>query len=227
MLMDLQAIEENDICMKHRPTEVSVEGAKLAVESFKIVCQNVKAGLMPITEHGLANVTKDLKKAAYHAKKCVKQSTNLGDKVILEKTMALPSLEKALTDNGCALFYQRLVMSGYRDMRGLTILAPVDDAFLGEGMEGFDEECFGVHIIDGPYQIGDMLNLNSGYTQPRSESNRHTIRTRMDLGGKFTFWLTGDSVPRRLVSAIKPDVPVVGGTVLHIVDKILHPSDAI
>ena len=72
-----------------------------------------------------------------------------------------------------------------------------------------------------------MLNLNSGYTQPRSQDIKCSIRTRMDLGGQFTFWLTGDSEPRRIAKAIKPDVAVKGGTVLHIVDKILNPSDAI
>ena len=85
---------------------------------------------------------------------------------------------------------------------------------------------FDVHIIDGPYNTGDMLNLNSGYTQPRHQDIKCSIRTRMDLGGKFTFWLAGDSEPRRIIEAVESDVPVQGGTVVHIVDKILYPSDA-
>lgn len=140
--------------------------------------------------------------------------------------MSLPSFEKALKDNDCSLFFERCKSSGYDGKRllGCTILVPTDDAFLGD-IENFDEECFDVHIIDGPYFCGDMLTLNGGYTQPRSEDNRHAIRTRMDLGGVFTFWLSGDSEPRRKINAVAPDVCVKGGTVLHIVDKILYPDD--
>ena len=224
--LDLKLIEDNEVCMKHRPTELCHDGAKLAVEKISDTCRGYKASLVIVSSQDLADMISTLKKVVTHAKKCVKQAVTLADKVVVAKTMALPTLERALVDNGCTLFYERLVASGYVDMPGVTLLAPVDDAFLGEGLEGFDEECFGVHVIDGPYNTGDMLQLNGGYTQPRSENERHTIRTRMDLGGKFTFWLKGDSEPRRLVKAIKPDVNVGGGTVVHVVDKILHPSDA-
>jgi len=151
----------------------------------------------------------------------------MSDKVIIEKTMSLPTFEKALSANGCSLFYQRCLESGYnaKNLEGCTILVPVDDAFLGEGTSTFDEECFDVHIIDGPYMCGDMLTLNGGYTQPRSENNKHAIRTRMDLGGVFTFWLAGDSEPRRKLSAIKADECCKGAIVMHIVDKILYGDD--
>lgn len=224
--LDLKIIEDNEVCMKHRPTEVCIEGAKLAVCKISDICRTNKGGLVAVSEKDLEDMITRLKKVVTHAKKCVKQAVALADKVVVAKTMALPDLESALVNNGCSLFFERLVMSGYVDMKGVTLLAPLDDAFLGEGMDGFDEECFGVHVIDGPYNSGDMLQLNSGYTQPRSQNERHTIRTRMDLGGTFTFWLKGDSEPRRLVKAVAPDVNVAGGTVVHVVDKILHPSDA-
>ena len=122
-------------------------------------------------------------------------------------------------------------MSNYfqkkKQLNGVTLLVPDDDAFLGSDLDMFSETCFGAHIIDGPYLCGDMLNLNSGYTQPRSNDNRHAIRTRMDLGGTFTFWLCGDSEPRRKANVIKGDVAVLGGTVIHIVDKILFPDDVL
>jgi hypothetical protein len=227
LTLDLSLISSSEVCMKHRPTELCHDGAKLAVEKITDTCRNYQASMVVVTEKDLADMTKTLKKVVTHAKKCVKQAVALADKVMVAKTMALPTLERALVDNGCELFFERLVASGYVDLEGVTLLAPVDDAFLGEGLEGFDEECFGVPVIDGPYNTGDMLQLNGGYTQPRSENERHTIRTRMDLGGRFTFWLKGDSEPRRLVKAIKPDVNVGGGTVVHVVDKILHPSDAL
>jgi hypothetical protein len=47
----------------------------------------------------------------------------------------------------------------------------------------------------------------------------------MDLGGVFTFWLCGDSEPRRKANVIKGDVPLSGGSMIHIVDKILFPDD--
>jgi len=48
----------------------------------------------------------------------------------------------------------------------------------------------------------------------------------MDLGGQFTFWLAGDSDPPRKAEVLDPDVPVIKGTVVHVVSCILFPGDA-
>ena len=68
--------------------------------------------------------------------------------------------------------------------------------------------------------------MNGGSTQPRSDDFRHAIRARMDLGGQFTFWLAGDSDPPRKAEVLDPDVPVIKGTVVHVVSCILFPGDA-
>lgn len=226
MKLDLTIIKDNEVCMKHRPTEVSVLGAGDKVEEAERKVLQIKTTLLPTTEGGLAQLTRGLKNVVVGAKKAVKQAMALADKAIVAKAMSLPTLSECLETRGCGIFLQCLEKANMADIKGCTILAPKDDAFLGEGVEGFEEECFDVHIIDGPYNTGDMLNLNSGYTQPRHHDIKCSIRTRMDLGGKFTFWLAGDSEPRRIIEAVEPDVPVKGGTVVHVVDKILYPSDA-
>ncbi|GMI05393.1 hypothetical protein TrVE_jg13649 [Triparma verrucosa] len=226
MRVDLAIVKDNEVCMKHRPTEVSVLGASDKVDEADRKVRQIKTTLLPTTEGGLASLVKGLKNVVVRAKKAVKQAVVIADKAVVAKAMSLPTLAECLEKQGCGLFMKCLERAGMADISGCTILAPKDDAFLGEGVEGFDDESFDVHIIDGPYNTGDMLNLNSGYTQPRHQDIKCSIRTRMDLGGKFTFWLAGDSEPRRIIEAVEPDVPVQGGTVVHIVDKILYPSDA-
>jgi hypothetical protein len=224
---DVEKVESNEVVMRHRPTSVSAAGAKAALESARGVVRKVKCSMLPKNDEELNDMLSQLRKCISHARGCVKQCVALSDKVIMSKTMSLPTFEQALEDNGCSLFLRRCKECGYsaESLLGCTILVPEDDAFLGEGTETFEEECFDVHIIDGPYMAGDLLTLNGGYTQPRSEDNKHSIRTRMDLGGIFTFWLAGDMEPRRKISALKPDVCVKGGTVFHIVDRILYASD--
>lgn len=227
--IELNTIAGNEAVERHRPCRIAAEGAKGALELAKETLRRVKGGLLPTEEEDLKAVVKEVKSVVVKAKKGVETLSAMGDRVILEKSLALPNLEQALKANNCNMFLERLKQSGYflksKELTGVTILAPDDEAFLGDDLDMFEESCFGAHIIDGPYFCGDLLNLNSGYTQPRSAEPRHAIRTRMDLGGVFTFWLCGDSEPRRKANCIKGDIPFSGGSLIHVVDKILFPDD--
>ena len=151
MKLDLTIIKDNEVCMKHRPTEVSVLGAGDKVEEAERKVLQIKTTLLPTTEGGLAQLTRGLKNVVVGAKKAVKQAMALADKAIVAKAMSLPTLSECLETRGCGIFLQCLEKANMADIKGCTILAPKDDAFLGEGVEGFEEECFDVHIIDGPY----------------------------------------------------------------------------
>ena len=54
----------------------------------------------------------------------------------------------------CGKFAQ-LVREQAPDLRGCTVLVPTDDAFLGDD-DAFEDDCWGVHVIDGPWKMGDM-----------------------------------------------------------------------
>ena len=136
MKVDLQIVMDNEICMKHRPTSVCVSGAEAAIEAAVHVLRRLRGGMLPTSEGDLKACVKAMKGAVIKAKKAVNQASDLADKVMMEKIMSLPELETALLENGCGLFWERLCMSGLGKEEGVTMLAPMDDAFLGDGMEG-------------------------------------------------------------------------------------------
>jgi len=221
---DLEAITNDSGLMRHRPTSVSVAGAKDRLDKCKRMVEGIKSRPLPRSEGELKIVLGELRRAFQHCKSCVKQASDIADKVMIEREMQLPGLEKALLDNNCGFFLSKLKEFGLDKLQGVTILAPIDEAFYDDP-DTFEIDSMSVHVIDGPYLCGDMLTLNGGCTQPRSDDYRHAIRTRMDRGGKFTFQLTGDSQPPRKIEAVNPDVPVIKGTVVHVVDNILFPGD--
>ena len=210
--------------MSHSRTSSLITSATDAVASCQRFALSLKSSPLPRDDDSLQVLLGDLRSYFHRARSRVKAARSSADRVLVERSMQLPTLEVALRAGGCGLFVRKLGELGLLGMRGVTVLAPVDDAFLDD-YDTFEDECIGVHVIDGPYNCGDMLTLNGGCTQPRSEDPRHAIRTRMDRGGKFTFTLNGDSQPPRKIEVVKPDVPVIAGTVVHIVNNILFPND--
>ena len=75
--------------------------------------------------------------------------------------------------DNCGKFAQ-LVREQAPDLRGCTVLVPTDDAFLGDD-DAFEDDCWGVHVIDGPWKMGDMAV--AGRVLGRHVDTRHGIRT--------------------------------------------------
>ena len=88
--------------------------------------------------------------------------------------------------------------------------------------EAFETDCWGVHIIDGPYQVSDLAD--QARVQPRHRDLRHSLRFRFDMRGVCTVWLDSDSKPPRKARIVKSNVKCAGGTILHVIDKILYPD---
>ena len=120
----------------------------------------------------------------------------------------------------CGKFAQ-LVREQAPDLRGCTVLVPTDDAFLGDD-DAFEEDCWGVHVIDGPWKMGDMAV--AGRVLGRHVDTRHGIRTRVQPDGRYAVWLDTDPSPPRRALVLEMDLSCQHGTVLHVVDGILYPD---
>jgi hypothetical protein len=70
---DMNGVRGNEVLERHRPTQVSADGATAAVEKAKGVVSDIKSGLLPSTEEGLKATIKRLKVAVGHARECCKQ----------------------------------------------------------------------------------------------------------------------------------------------------------
>jgi hypothetical protein len=69
----MNGVRGNEVLERHRPTQVSADGATAAVEKAKGVVSDIKSGLLPSTEEGLKATIKRLKVAVGHARECCKQ----------------------------------------------------------------------------------------------------------------------------------------------------------
>ena len=122
----------------------------------------------------------------------------------------------------CGKFLQ-MCLEEDPDLDGVTIFVPNDGAFLGlPAEEAFEHACWGVHIVDGPYSVADLSD--QAKVQPRHEDVRHVLRFRFDMRGVCTTWLDSDSKPPRKARILKSNIKCAGGTIIHVVDKILYPD---
>ena len=122
--------------------------------------------------------------------------------------------------DNCGKFAE-LVRDQAPDLRGCTVLVPTDDAFLGDD-DAFEDDCWGVHVIDGPWKMGDMAV--AGRVLGRHVDTRHGIRTRVQPDGRYAVWLDTDPSPPRRALVLEMDLSCQHGTVLHVVDGILYPD---
>ena len=112
---------------------------------------------------------------------------------------------------------------GRTGLDGLTILAPVDDAFFGEAaLDAFEESSWGVHLIEVPYTISNLVNAAGGTVQPASHDPHHALRFRMDIDGSYMMWCCSDTYPPRRARVIASDIKCESGVLVHIVDKIIY-----
>jgi hypothetical protein len=59
--------------------------------------------------------------------------------------------------------------------------------------------------------------------QPLDRTPTHALRVRTDLAGRPAVWVVGDSDPPRKATVIVQDLKVDGGTIVHVIDRILYP----
>ena len=147
--------------------------------------------------------------------------------VLDQAKLDLPNFDEALLAAGCSIFLG-LVKQHWGalglgpTLEGRTILVPDDAAFLGS-VDNWEAECWGLHVCEVPLLVGDLCNYPGGKVQPLDRHPKHALRARADLTGLLTIWVYGDSDPPRRAAIIKGDVKVNGGTIVHVLDRILYP----
>ena len=104
---------------------------------------------------------------------------------------------------------------------GCTIFAPLDHMFLGD-LDCFDQSCWGVHKLNGPYRMEDLFMLsNFGTGGMQTSDGLHTLLCQINEEGEYSIWLNIKGQPRRVVRVLKGDIVCASGTIVHIVDKIM------
>ena len=119
--------------------------------------------------------------------------------------------------DNCGKFAQ-LVREQAPDLRGCTVLVPTDDAFLGDD-DAFEDDCWGVHVIDGPWKMGDMAV--AGRVLGRHVDTRHGIRTQSPAGRALR-GVAGYGPQSTETSVGIGDGPAVKMGRCSMVDGILH-----
>eukprot|EP00903_Cladosiphon_okamuranus_P006229 g6118.t1 len=121
----------------------------------------------------------------------------------------------------------------------ITILAPNDDAFHSAFFDdlrsppydclrtrypedAFEDSSWGLHILDGAYKIGELVNFNGGRVQPQSLEPKHALTFRVEIGGHMVAYVSGESKPARRTRVVKTDLVARNGVFVHVVDKILY-----
>lgn len=164
-------------------------------------------------------------------KRKVEATERIVNKKVAESNLKVPSLIEALRSFENAGRFIELVIEKLQEQpetfHGVTVFVPPDSAFLDEFVDTWDEDCWGTHILGGPYGMQDLYILgNQGPGMLLCANMHHTMNCRLNEVGEYILWLGNRNQPRRVVRVIdgKRDVRVENGTVLHMVDKIIYPD---
>jgi hypothetical protein len=167
--------------------------------------------------------------------KLLKKKVEVAERIVNEKVaeanLKVPSLLEALKGFGDAGRFLELVHEQVHErpeqFHGVTLFVPPDSAFLDEFVDTWEDDCWGTHILGGPYQMQDLYILgNQGPGMLLCGNMEQTMNCRLNEVGEYVLWLGTRNQPRRVVRVIdgKRDIRVENGTILHMVDKIIYPD---
>ena len=178
--------------------------------------------------HELADNYNAFGKAIKQLKLLLTNVERIVDKEVAISKLRVPTIFEALEDHHAYTFSDiiRLKLnSNPKYFNGCTIFVPPDHAFLDEYTDTWEEECWGTHIIKGPYHMQDLYILgNCGPGTMLCANMAFSLNCRLNEAGEYIVWLTKRKQPRRVVRVIASDVRVEGGSILHFIDKIIYPD---
>ncbi len=160
------------------------------------------------------------KKAITHAASSVFKAHTI-------RTVQVPSLLKVLREHGATTRMATLVEARMRThgpavFHGVTLLVPHDRSFGYETV--FTEDCWGTHIVNGPYDMRTLHDLATmGPGRLLCGNMENSLSVGINEVGEFTVWVERLGHPRRVVRVEQPDVSVQHGTMVHFVDKVMFP----
>ena len=167
------------------------------------------------------------------ANKAIKKA----DKLIFQehtiRTVKVPSLLQVLSKDGEVTImlkkvHEKIEMEGGLTgggldfFHGITLFVPHDRGFSEETI--FSEDCWGTHILRGPYNIRDLYDLsNNGPGNILCDDMDNSLSVGMNGSGEFVVFISKVGHPDRICRVERSDVNVENGTVVHFVDKVLFP----
>ena len=107
------------------------------------------------------------------------------------------------------------------DLRGCTVFVPIDKSFF-ESADTWEHECWGLHVIPGPYRMQDLYTMNESSILTADMTS--TLRTSVNAKGSYTVWVGQSRQPRLKARVLASDIRVCDGTILHLIDRILFPE---
>ena len=170
----------------------------------------------------------EAKKRLSCAKKSMKEASGIVFKAYTIRTVQVPTLMKVLEDKSrthsrlMELVHRRIRTHGEGFFHGVTLFVPHDRSFGSD--THFDEDCWGTHIIHGPYLARDLYGFASeGKGELLCANGVHHLSVGINELGEFTVWIDRKGHPRRVVRIEESDVFTQNGTVVHFVDKVIFP----
>jgi len=168
----------------------------------------------------------DCKEALAEANHAMKLAEAVLRRVREADKLEVPSVAQALKQHGCHLFLELLErewgdLGLGPEVKGRTLLAPDDAAFLGD-VANWEPECWGLHVVEILLQVADLTNFPGGKVQALDPEPKHALRIRTDMDGKPSVWVVGDSDPPRKSSITKGNVKCDRGVIIHVIDRILY-----
>jgi len=162
------------------------------------------------------------------AKKSLKRIERLVDKEVAVSKLCVPTIFEVLEKHRAYKFLELICLkwdTNPESFNGRTIFVPPDHAFLDEFTDTWEEECWGTHMLNGPYHMQDLYILsNCGSGMMLCANMSFTLNCRLNEAGEYIVWLTKRKQPRRVVRIVSSDIRVEGGSILHFVDKIIYPN---
>lgn len=175
-----------------------------------------------------SDIVYEARKRLSQAKKAIKHASREVFKAYTSRTVQVPSLMQVLENRMgthsrlAELVHRRIRSHGEAYFHGVTLFVPHDRGFGTDTI--FDEDCWGTHLLRGPYLARDLYGFASeGTGELLCANGRHHLSAGMNERGEFTVWIDRKGHPRRVVRVEEPDVCVQNGTIVHFVDKVIFP----
>ena len=210
----------------HTKASEALSSCETSLVSVLQALREKRAGQLGLGATDPATGVQDAQRKLNEAKRTLKNTEREIFRLQSVRTTQLPNIDDVLRKGENTTFMLGLVLEKQRVdpefFAGVTLFVPRDLCF-GDGND-WSEECWGTHIISGPYEMRDLYDLsNKGTGQLLCMDMQYSLSVSLDALGFFTVWIEKRGHPRRVIHVTRPDVKCAGGAICHFVDRIIYP----
>ena len=215
----IAATEEARSCMREATAFIHQlpETGEATVDSHTGESTLDVLSLLPQAKQHLSQLSKTIK----HANRIIFQEHTI-------RTVQVPDLMTVLEEDGqVEIMLQRIKdkiqLSGEEFFHGITLFVPHDRGFSSDTY--FDEDCWGTHIIRGPYQMRDLHDLSKvkGAGDLLCGDMVNNVSAGLNEVGEFVVGVHKVGHVQKWCRVERGDINVTHGTVAHFVDRVLFP----